>query len=44
MNTMHEKFSSLESKISQIMQKKWSTNKVLLDIETKQQERTQKKN
>ena len=43
MNMMNEKYSSLESKIGQMMQKKWSTKKVMHDIETRQLERTSKK-
>ena len=43
MNAMHEKYSSLEGKIGQMMQKKWSTKKVMHDIETRQLERTSKK-
>ena len=44
MNMMHEKYASLESKISQMMQKKWSTKKVMHDIENVQLERSQRKN
>lgn len=40
MNLMHEKYSSLESKISLMMQKKWSGKKVMNDIETRQFERS----